>query len=927
MSIVRSVRPRLVAAALTLFAASMTSGAAIDPETLRVKHEKFVLPNGLTVLVHEDHSVPVVAVNVWYHVGSRDERRGRTGFAHMFEHFFFNGSTNYPHGFREAMDDLGATNRNGTTSTDRTNFFEDVPVGALERTLYLEADRMGFLAGNLSQEMLERERGVVSNEKRQGENQPYGRVFTRVVETVYPASHPYSWSTIGSLEDLQAATIDDVKRWYETYYGPNNAVLSLAGDITVARARELVTRYFGAIPPGPALPKLEEWIPKMERDVHDTMQDRVPQTRVYRVWHAPRWGARDLGRLNILANVLSGSKSGRLDRRLIYDKGIATTVGTFVWDREIASSVFVQVTLKPGVDAAAAEKEIDAVVAELLDKGPTADEVERAKTRILAEYARGLERLGGFGGRSDVLAESATFGGGDPHAYVDQWKALAAETPATVASAGRDWLRQPSYHLTVEPFPQIAAATTDAAKVDRSVLPSLGGASDPSFPAVQEARLANGLRVMLLERHSAPLVRAVLAADAGSASDTAAAAGVASLALGLMDDGTASAAGKRDAFAIEDRLDSLGASISTETALDLSFVRLDALAATFGDALDVFADVVRNPSFPTDLVELEKKRRLAQITQEKAQPVGAALRLAPPLIYGEGHPYAKPFSGNGTADAVGAVGREQLVAWHRTWLQPGSSTLIVTGDVKLADLLPRLEKAFGSWPAGKAPAKDLAQVPSRAAVGKVYLIDKKEAPQSVIVAAHLTVPGGQADDLAIEVAMRNFGGMATSRLNRNLRLDKHWSYGTSGQVIDARGPRPMVVLAPVQTDKTKEAILEVKKELADIAGARPIRGEEFDNLLRGTVSRLPGRFETLEALEGAAIDLVHLGYPETYFAEYAAKARALTDGDLAKAAGRAVKPGDVTWIVIGDLSKVEAGIRELNLGPIVRLDADGKVLP
>jgi zinc protease len=189
------------------------------------------------------------------------------------------------------------------------------------------------------------------------------------------------------------------------------------------------------------------------------------------------------------------------------------------------------------------------------------------------------------------------------------------------------------------------------------------------------------------------------------------------------------------------------------------------------------------------------------------------------------------------------------------------------------------------------------------------------------------VPGGQADDLAIEVAMRNFGGMATSRLNRNLRLDKHWSYGTSGQVIDARGPRPMVVLAPVQTDKTKEAILEVKKELADIAGARPIRGEEFDNLLRGTVSRLPGRFETLEALEGAAIDLVHLGYPETYFAEYAAKARALTDGDLAKAAGRAVKPGDVTWIVIGDLSKVEAGIRELNLGPIVRLDADGKVLP
>ena len=193
--------------------ASPSTAATIDPETLRVKHEKFVLPNGLTVLVHEDHSVPVVAVNLWYHVGSRAERRGRTGIAHLFEHFFFNGSTHYPHGFREAMDGLGATNRNGTTSTDRTHFFENVPVGALERTLYLEADRMGFLAGNLSQEMLERERGVVSNEKRQGDNRPYGRVFDRVVEAIYPASHPYSWSTIGSLDDLAAATLADIKRW------------------------------------------------------------------------------------------------------------------------------------------------------------------------------------------------------------------------------------------------------------------------------------------------------------------------------------------------------------------------------------------------------------------------------------------------------------------------------------------------------------------------------------------------------------------------------------------------------------------------------------------------------------------------------------------------------------------------------------------
>ncbi|MGH7338094.1 MAG: M16 family metallopeptidase, partial [Myxococcota bacterium] len=362
----RSVRCSILVLALAAFAVPGFA-ASIDPESLRVAYEKFVLPNGLTVLVHEDHAVPIVAVNLWYHVGSRDEKRGRTGFAHLFEHFFFNGSENHPHGFREAMDELGANNRNGTTSTDRTNFFEDVPVGALERTLYLEADRMGFLAGNLSAEMLERERGVVSNEKRQGENQPYGRVFTRMVEAVYPASHPYSWSTIGSLDDLAAATLDDVKSWYETYYGPNNCTLSLAGDITVARAKEFVTRYFGGIPPGPPLPRYATWVPRLERDLYDTMADRVPQARVYRVWHVPAWGTRELGHLNLLAGVLSGAKSARLDRRLIYEKEFATQVSAGVWEKEIGSSFIVQATVKPGVDPGAVESEIDAVLAELLE--------------------------------------------------------------------------------------------------------------------------------------------------------------------------------------------------------------------------------------------------------------------------------------------------------------------------------------------------------------------------------------------------------------------------------------------------------------------------------------------------------------------------------------------------------------------------------
>ena len=449
-----------------------TAGAQtpFDRKKFEIPHQKFVLDNGLTLLVHEDHSVPMVAVNLWYHVGSRNEKRGKTGFAHLFEHFFFNGSENYPHGFREAMDDLGASSRNGSTSTDRTNFFEDVPVSALERTLYLEADRMGFLAGQINKEMLERERGVVQNEKRQGDNQPYGRVQYRVSELMFPYSHPYSWSTIGSLEDLSAASLDDVKEWYRTYYGPNNCVLSLAGDITPERALELVTKYFSGIQPGPPLARTEQWIPKLERNIRDEVQDRAPQARVYRVYHAPRWGDADLDHLVLWAEVLSGSKSARLDRRLVYEKELATAVTTFVNDRELASAVYIIATLKPGVDTAVVEKEIDSVMAELLKNGPTAEELARAQSRTLASFVRGVERLGGFGGRADVLSESMTFSG-NPNAYLDRLERMAKATPTQVAAAGRKWLDTNHLTLVVRPFP---AVTPGKQLVDRKQLPALG---------------------------------------------------------------------------------------------------------------------------------------------------------------------------------------------------------------------------------------------------------------------------------------------------------------------------------------------------------------------------------------------------------------------------------------------------------------------
>jgi zinc protease len=882
-----------------------------DKKQFTIPYEKIVLDNGLTVLVHEDHSVPIVAVNLWYHVGSRNEKRGKTGFAHLFEHFFFNGSENYPHGFREAMDDLGANNRNGTTSTDRTNFFENVPTSALERTLYLEADRMGFLAGNISKEMLERERGVVSNEKRQGENQPYGRALTRAMEMIHPYEHPYSWSTIGSLEDLAAASLDDVKEWYRTYYGPNNCVLSLAGDITVERARELATKYFNGIPPGPALARADQWIPKLERNIRDEMEDRVANTRIYRIYHAPAWKDPALPHLELMGEVLAGSKSARLDRRLIYEKGVATETSTFVWDRELGSLFIIAVTLKPGSDAAAVEKEVDAIVAGVLKTGPTAEEIQRAQSRSLASFVRGIERLGGFGGRSDVLAESMTFGG-TPDAYLRRLEILSTATPADVQKTAKAWLDANHYTLTVRPSPELKPGRTE---IDRKVLPSLGDAPEVKFPAIQRATLSNGMKVMLLERHSAPLVNLTLAVDAGHSTDAQAKAGLASLTLDLIDEGTAT----RDTFKIADDLDALGAQLSTGNSLDYSFVDLNALPMNLRASLDIFADVVLRPAFPPDKVKLLTQQRVSQVRQEQSQPNTLALRLVPRLLFGENHMYGKPFTGSGYVETVGGLTREDAVAWHKSWFHPNRSTLIVAGDVTMQSLLPELERAFGSWKSGDAPKKEMATVP-RTSGRRVYLIDKPDAPQSVIVAAHVSEQGGTAEDIAVETVIRNFGGIATSRLNRNLRLDKHWSYGTSGSLNDTRGQRPFIVVAPVQTDKTKEAIVEVQKEIRGVAGERPITGEEYASVMRSQTLRLAGSFETLASLTNAAIRMLTLNRSDDFYPNYAKNVRALTEQDLLAAGQKIVRPDEVIWIVVGDLKKVEAGIRELNLGEITQLD-------
>ncbi len=898
---------------LALAASPLAAQSQVD-----IPYQRFVLPNGLTVLVHEDHKAPIVAVNVWYHVGSKNERPGRTGFAHLFEHLMFNGSEHYDKEFMGPLERAGATGLNGTTNEDRTNYFTDVPTSALDLTLFLESDRMGHLVGAISQAKLDEQRGVVQNEKREGENEPYGKVWDFLTPKLYPSNHPYSWTTIGSMEDLDAAKLDDVKAWFQTYYGPANAVLVIAGDVDLKAAKEKVERYFGDIPSGPPVARQGVWIAKRTGSQRGTMQDRVPQTRIYKVWNVPQWGSADGDYLSLAATVLSTGKSSRLYKRLVYDEQSASDVDASLELREIGGLFTIEAGVRPGTDPAKVERAIDEELARFLAGGPTPVELQRAKTQTRAGFIRGVERIGGFGGKSDVLAKGEVFAG-RPDFYKVQMRRMAGATAAQIRGAAARWLADGVYTLTVEPFPDYTVAAKGA---DRSKLPQPGTPPKAEFPPLERATLSNGLKVVLAERRAIPVVQFDLLLDAGFAADQFAQPGTASLAMSMLDEGTTT----RSALQISDRLAELGASMGAGSRLDVSSVSLDALRERLDPALELYADVILHPAFRQTDVERLRKQRLVQIQREKADPLGMALRVFPRVVFGEGHAYANPWSGSGTEASARKITRDDLVKFHTTWFKPNHATMVVVGATTMAEIRPKLERLFAGWRPGDVPTKNIAEV-APSPKPEVYLLDRPGAEQTTLIAGNVAPPKANPDEPAIETMSAVLGSDFGSRLNMNLREDKHWSYGAYSFIRDARGPRPFLALAPVQTDKTKEAIVELQKELKGIVRDRPIQPDELERAKASLTLTLPGSWETNGAIAGTIGEIVAFGLDDRYFDTYADRVRAQTAASVTDAAARAVRPDQLIWVIVGDRAKIEPAVRELGLGEIHLVDADGNAVP
>ena len=936
-------RIALGAVALSAGAGAVSAQATATQRVLPpIPITEFTMPNGLRVILHEDHSVPIVAVNVWYHVGSKNETPGRTGFAHLFEHMMFQGSKNYDDDYFRPLQSVGGA-INGSTNADRTNYFEVVPSNYLERALFLEADRMGGLLEAMTETKLANQRDVVKNEKRQRyDNTPYGLASARIAEILYPPAHPYHWLTIGALEDLTAASMNDVKGFFRRFYTPNNASLSIAGDINPREARALVTRYFGSIPRGPATNKVVAPQPVITREIRSTMQDQVSLPRLYMVWHTVPQFAADDAALDVLGSILADGRSSRLQRALVYDLQIAQSVSANQVSREIAGTMQINATAKRGASLDSIEAVVKREIARIAAEAPTREEVNRVYNATEATFVYGLQTVQG---KADRMNSYATFRG-DPGWFDQHLARYRAVTPADVQRVARQYLTDKRLVFTVVPgarasgSSRVATATGPGAAVSddgaetpapvagrpgtsaaraKAALPAGGPPPRFSLPQIQRRRLTNGLEVMIVEHHELPVVTVNLVVKSGSAGDPADRAGLATAVASLLDDGTTT----RSAIEISEQLAAIGAQLTTGASWDASTVTLTTLKRHADAALALFGDVVLNPAFAESEVSRFRASRLTALAQRRDDASAIASVVYPAILYGNTHPYGRPAQGDEASTR--AITAADARAFYSARYLPNNSTLIVVGDVRADEIVPRLEQALGTWKAGVAPAVQLAPPLARAG-SVVYVVDRPGAAQSLINIGHVGIPRSSPDYFPILVLNHILGGQFMSRVNLNLRENKGYTYGARTQFDYRQGPGPFAASAGVQTAVTKESVAEFLKELRGIRGEVPVTTEELANAKRGLTLGYPRTFETPAQIATRLSDVTVYGLPADYFDSYVANIERVTLSDITRVANAAIDPARLAILVVGDRKVIEPGLRSLEgVGTTITfLDSEGR---
>lgn len=904
---------------------------------IAIPAEEFTLPNGLRVIVHTDRAAPIVNVGIWYRVGSRHEPAGRSGFAHLFEHLMFQGTENRRGEFFEALRAIGGSNYNGSTSFDVTNYFETVPTPALDAALWLESDRMGYLLGAVDQRTLDEQRSVVQNEKRQSYGAPYGSLYEHLVAALFPPGHPYDHTPIGSMADLRAATLDDVRAWFRSWYGPNNAVLTLTGDIDLATAREKVTRYFGNLAPSATVAPMSPMVPVLARNTRQIIPDRVPQDRVTRIWPGPPEGSDDLEGLILLTSILGNEGGTRLFDRLVRHGEVATSADASVSPLALSSVFAVGATLRDGVPVSRAESLLDAEIQRLIEEGPTQEEVDRVSIQMSAGF---LARMDFSATRGMYLAMCAV-----RNEPLDCWRRRLEYgrnvTPASLRDVARRWFTRPHHTIVFQksetPAPEDAERTAVArapmvippadprftavgAGVDRSAgMPRVTGFPEVDFPPIQRARLSNGMEVQLIERHAAPTVNLTVLLQGGRVHDIMAGAhpGRAEFAVAMMLKG----AGPYNAQQFEARTQELGAYIGNRVMERHTTFTLTTLKPTLRESLDLLSLAMFRPTIDPQEMRTSIDLLLASTRQARARPSGSTTLLVNSATFGANHP-AGVIETEATIRALN--NREDVLTYLRDGLRPEGGKILVIGDVTLSELVPMLEARFGTWrPRGSAELPDVPQVslPERP---RIFLIDHPGSTQSVIKIAQL-VPG-QTNDMANEafqVAINALAGGFTARLNMNLREDKGWSYGVYGAAGGDLDQRVWMVNAAVQADKTAESMTEMLGEITRMhSGQNPVTAAEVERE-QGNLFTLPSQLATGLGVQLELANMARHNLPDDYVEQRSTRIRAVTPEAAQQAFSQTIRPNALSWVVAGPLAQIEAPIRALGWGEVIVIDAEG----
>ncbi len=927
--------------ALTLvLAAAMAACSAPEPaappDIPTIAFEKITLDNGLDVIMVEDHRLPMVAVNVWYHVGPANEEPGRTGFAHLFEHMMFQASKHVPQDqYFRILEGAGASDINGTTDFDRTNYFETLPSNQLELALWLESDRMGYLLDVVDETAFANQQDVVRNERRQAvENRPYGLVEEAMFHQLFPEEHPYYASVIGSHADIQAAKLDDVKAFFKQYYTPNNASLAIVGDIDKAETRKLVEKYFGTLKRGPEVPTLDATTPPVTAERRAVVQDRVELPKVYMAWLTSSIYEPGDAEADLAARILGGGKSSRLYKKLVYEKEIAQDVSVQQYSLILGSVFNLDATARPGHTAEELEKAINEELAAFRTEGPTATEIERARNMIETGIIGGLETLGGFGGVADRLngynhyLRTPDYLAKDIQRYRDATpesvKAFAAEQlkdAARVVVYGVPGTPDPGPQVATPPAPTAAAGTgAEAVNPDepwRTEQPAAGPLQALQIAQPASFTLPNGLTVILSERPGLPIVSANLVVRTGSDVNPLDKTGLANFTVAMLDEGTST----RDALKLADDVAQIGASLNTGSSMDASQVSVRSLKKNFAQALGLAADVTLNPSFPEAEIDRQRSQRLARLMQQRENPGAVANTVMYAALYGPKHPYG--YTELGTEAATTAITRDDMEAFWKQNFVPNNAALVVAGNIGADELRQLAEQTFGGWQAGEPVKAEVGEPGTTAA--RLVIVDKPGAPQTQLRVATIAAARSTPDYPALQVMNMSLGGLFSSRINMNLREEHGYTYGAGSVFSYRRLPGAFYAATGVRTDVTGPAVSEMFKEISRMAET-PLTSEELSLAKDSLVRSLPGAFETSGQMVGNLANIYTYDLGLDYFSRYPERMGAVTSEMAQEVAKKYLDPSKMLVVAVGDRATIAPQLQRLNLGRTEIRDADGKVI-